>query len=112
MKPGIALMILLAGLTMPLAPQAFAHDVVPRAVLVGNGYTVVHHRGIAPRWLHTHQPFQHWYHASHYRYVHRLNWAQLYDLYRLEVRHSRPVRHIHRRGCEHDRYRHHRDRRY
>jgi hypothetical protein len=104
MKHCITLMILLACLSLPLAPQALAHDYVPRAVVVSDGYAVAWHRGIAPRWLHTHQPFQRWYHGSGYRYAHRLNWTQLYDLYRVEVRHSRPVRHYHRRGCEHDRY--------
>ena len=112
MKRRFMVMMLLVGLTLPLAPRAFAHDYVPRTVVVSDGYAVVQHRGIAPRWVHTHRPFQQWYHASHYRYVHRLNWAQLYDLYRVEVRHSRPVRHYHRRGCEHDRYRHHRGRKY
>jgi hypothetical protein len=112
MKRRITLVILLAGLALPLAPQAFAHDYAPRAVVVSDGYAVAYRRGIAPPWLYTHQPFQHWYHGSHYRYVHRLNWVQLYDLYRVEVRHSRPVRHYHRRGGEHDRYRHHRGRKH
>jgi hypothetical protein len=105
MKRRIALMILLTGLTLPLAHQAFAHGYVTRTVVVSDGYAVVH-RGVAPRWLHKHQPFQRWYHASRYRYVHHLDWPQLYGLYRVEVRHSRPVRHYDRRGGERDRYRH------
>lgn len=110
MKRRITLLILLAGLMVPLAPQAFAHDYAPRTIFVSDGYAAVRHRGVAPRWLYTHRPFNRWYHASRYRYAHRLSRAQLYDLYRIEVRHSRPVRHYHRRGCEHDRYRHHRAR--
>lgn len=106
MKRRITLMILLAGLTLPLAHPAFAHDYGPRTVLSGDGYAVVHYRGIAPRWLHTDQSFQRWYHASRHRHVQRLSWVQLYDLYRVEVRHSRPARHYHRPGCKHDRHRH------
>lgn len=112
MKHRMTLMILLAGLTLPLTPQAFAHDYAPRPVVVSDGYAVVYHRGVAPRWMLTHQPFQRWYHESHHRYAPRLNWAELYGLYRAEVRHSRPVRHHHRRGCEHDRYRHQRGRKH
>lgn len=108
MKRRISIIVLLAALTLPLAPAAFAHDFGPRRVIVDGGYTVVYHPrshpGAPPHWLRTHAPFQHWYHASRYRYVHRLSWPQLYDLYRIEVRHSRPVRHYHYRGCRHDRH--------
>lgn len=114
MKRRIPLIVLLAALTLPLAPGAFAHDLGPRTVVVDRGYTVVYqpraHYGVPPRWLRTHAPFQRWYHGSRYRYMHRLSWAQLYDLYRIEVRHSRPVRHYHYRGCKHDRDRHRRGR--
>ena len=95
--------VILAALVLPLAPAAFAHDPGPPTILVDGRHTVVYrHYGVPPHWLRTHAPFQRWYHASPRHRMHRLSWMQLYDLYRIEVRHSRPVRHYHHRHC--DRY--------
>ena len=115
MKRRISLIALLVVLMLPLASTAFAHNPVPRTILIDGGYRIVYgphgHHGVPPYWLHHDASFRHWYHASRYRYMHRLGWAQLHDLYRVEVRLSRPVRHYHYRGCEHDRH-HRRGRRH
>lgn len=104
MKHGICTLVLLAAMAFAYVPTASAHDVFRRTVVVYDGSAVAKYRGVAPLWLHRHRPFQRWYLASRYRYVHRLTWPQLYDLYRVEVRHTRPVRQVYWRG--HDYHRH------
>lgn len=107
-------MIILAGTVFVAPTSASAHE-VKYAYGVNHGY-YVHDRSARhfPRWLRARRDFQHWYHRSHYRYMRRLSWERLYDLYLYEKRraghHSRHYDHHGNRGYD-DSHRHSRRRR-
>ena len=71
---------------------------------------------IFPRWLRAKQDFQRWYYYSHYRYMRRLSWQRLYDLYLYDKRYTRRAwrndhRHYDRDWHKHERRDSDRDRR-
>ncbi|MEM6511445.1 MAG: hypothetical protein AAF660_00420 [Pseudomonadota bacterium] len=104
MKHIVASLLLAGGAMFLLAPAAEAH---PHRY--GDRIHPVHHdhygnyyRGHMPRWLRKDRPFRAWYRHTNLKYNPRLNWRELYDIYRWERRYSN-----HRR---YHRYKHYRDR--
>lgn len=113
MKRHLGMLVILCCLALTQSPEGMAHGAIHSAPhFVGQRIVVVHDihaaekfRGTRPRWLQTHRLFNDWYLHSSYRYAARLSWLQLYDLYGMEVRYTRPVRHVKFRSARHDRYR-------
>ncbi|HEX7719692.1 MAG TPA: hypothetical protein VF389_07795 [Woeseiaceae bacterium] len=113
MKRHLGMLAILSCLAFTQLPEGMAHGVNHSAPhFVGQRIVVVHDihaaerfRGTRPRWLQTHGYFNDWYLKSRYRHASQLSWLQLYDLYGIELRHARPVRHVKMRSARHDRYR-------
>lgn len=113
MKRQLGMLAILSCLALTQSPEGMAHDVYHSAPhFVGQRIVVVHDihaaerfRGTRPRWLQTHRHFNDWYLQSRYRHAPQLSWLHLYDLYGIELRHTRPVRHVKFRSARHDRYR-------
>ncbi len=98
-------LIFLAGSVLLAPSSASAHEVT-YVYSVNHGYDA-HNRSVwhFPRWLRARQDFQHWYFRSHYRYMRRISWQRLYDLYLYEKRRARH----HSRHYDHHDYRNHRN---
>lgn len=113
MKRHWGMLAILSCLALTQSPEGMAHGVNHSAPnFVGQRIVVVHDnhaaekfRGTRPRWLQTHRHFNDWYLQTRYRHASQLSWLQLYDLYGVELRHARPVRHVKFRSARHDRYR-------
>lgn len=113
MKRHLGMLAMLSCLALTQSPEGIAHGVFHSAPhFVGQRIVVVQDinaaeklRGTRPRWLQTHRYFNDWYLQSRYRHAPQLSWLQLYDLYGIELRHARPVRHVKFRSARHDRYR-------
>ena len=103
MKHIVASLLLAGGAMFLLAPAAEAH---PHRYgdNAHHGYHEHHHRGHMPRWMKRDRPFRAWYRHTRLKYNPRLDWWELYDIYRWERRYS-----THRR---YHRYEHYRDRDY
>lgn len=95
MKRLTAILIVTSASIVAAAPVAGAHDRVAES----RHYSVTVHRSAAmPLWLRRHDGFRLWYRQTSLRSNHVLDWWQLYDIYRWELRyHShRPVYRTHR----------------
>ena len=82
-------LVTLAGISLFAAPEASAHDVTRVRYVDYDYYPYRQSTHIFPRWLRAKQDFQRWYSFSHYRYMRRLSWQRLYDLYLYDKRYSR-----------------------
>ena len=71
---------------------------------VYHGQSYYYERGYMPRRLHKHKSFRRWYRHTALRHNYRLDWWDLYSIYKLEKRYS-PHRKYHR-------YKHYRNRGY
>jgi hypothetical protein len=113
MKRQLGMLAILSCLALTQSPEGMAHGVFhsaphfvgPRIVVVHDIHAAERFRGTRPRWLQTHRHFNDWYLQSRYRHAPQLSWLHLYDLYGIELRHTRPVRHVKFRGARYDRYR-------
>ena len=103
MKHIVASLLLAGGAMFLIAPAAEAHpDRYGARDHHGHhghhgyhGHRVKFHRGHMPRWLKRDRPFRAWYRHSHFKYNPRLDWRELYDIYRWERRYYTPRRYKH-----------------
>jgi hypothetical protein len=106
MKRHTGMLLVLTCLALTRSPKGMAHEVpysgVQRTVVVHDSYSAGKYRGTRPHWLQTHAHFHDWYLHSPYRHVRHVSWLQLYDLYGMEVRYHRPVRHYYVRDYVRD----------
>lgn len=112
-----AMLIVVCASLVSIAPTAGAHDRVAQP----RHHTITVHRSSAmPFWLRRHDGFRYWYRHSSLRVNRHLDWVQLYQIYRWELRwhRHRPAYHSQRhrdydwyRRYWHDHERRHRPRR-
>ena len=86
MKRLTAVLILACASLFVLPAPAGAHD----RVASSRHFAITVHRSSAmPLWLRRHDGFRHWYAHSTLRSNRGLDWWQLYDIYRWELRYHR-----------------------
>jgi len=79
------------GLFLVSAADASAHEIQYRPHIVHDHYEYGRTR-LLPRWLKRNREFQHWYLHSRYRFMRRMTWHRVYDLYLFERRYRRSHR--------------------
>ena len=82
-------LIILVGISLTTAPEASAHGIDKPRYVDHHSYGYRRAHPVLPRWLRAKRDFQHWYFHSHYRFMRRLSWQRLYDLYLYDTRRSR-----------------------
>lgn len=88
MKRTICSLIFGACLFLATAPDASAHNTGYRPYIVQNHYSYGSTRSF-PVWLTRNRDFQHWYLHNRYRFMRRMTWHRIYDLYLFERRYHR-----------------------
>ena len=88
MKRTICSLIFGACLFLAGAPDASAHNTGHRQYIVHDNYVYGRTRSV-PGWLKRNREFQHWYLHSRNRFMRRMTWRRIYDLYLFEQRHRR-----------------------
>ena len=107
MKHLLASLVLASGAMLLYAPTAEAHH--KHYDKRYGQHEIYYDRGYMPRWLRKQRSFRHWYRYTPLKHNYRLDWHELYDIYRWESRYSR-ARYHHRYKHRHNRdYRYYRD---
>ncbi len=110
MKQLIAGLVIASGAMLLYAPTAEAHHKhYDKHYDKRYGqHQIYYDRGYMPRWLRKHRPFRHWYRHTPLKHNYRLDWHELYDIYRWETRYSRARYHRYQHHHQRD-YRYYRD---
>ena len=108
MKHIVASLLLASGAMFLHAPAAEAHH-DRYGDRVHHGYHDHYYRGQMPRWLKRDRPFRKWYRHTRFKYNPRLDWRELYDIYRWERRY---VHHRRYKHYDHPYHEYREDRRY
>jgi len=86
---GVALsMVVMLG-TVAVVPDAAAHGVTKSRYVDYQRYGYRRSMPVFPRWLRAKRDFQQWYLYSNYRFMRRMSWERLYDLYLMDSHRSR-----------------------
>ena len=84
---GLALsLIVLAGSSIVAVPEAAAHGFKESRHVGYHDYGYRRRLHAMPRWLRADRDFRHWYFHLPRRFVRRMSWSRLYDLYLFETR--------------------------
>ncbi|MEM1174079.1 MAG: hypothetical protein AAGI27_04660 [Pseudomonadota bacterium] len=91
MKHIVAPLLLAGGAMFLLAPAAEAHH-HRHGDYAHHGHHQHHYRGHMPRWMQRERRFRSWYRHTRLKYNPRLDWWELYDIYRWERRYAKHQR--------------------